>query len=87
MSDKATDCYVAYCPKCGALCAAIVDDPRIIREVAKETGKWIRQGLRVERADLETVRGKFQCCRCTSKKRKGSPVDPDAQPRLLDDRP
>lgn len=38
---------------------AVISGTRTPKEIAKETGKWIRQGLSVERCDDDYVRKNF----------------------------
>ena len=42
--------------QCGCVRAVIVDDPDTRRLTARETARWIRDGLAVERLTVEAVR-------------------------------
>lgn len=67
----ATHAYVARMPECRCLVAAIVaaipGDKVWQKEVSKEVGKWIRDGLIVERVPNEQVRVEF--CECVHQKK------------------
>jgi hypothetical protein len=47
---------------CGCVVAITVDDPEYKKDTAKEIGKWIRQGLAIERVSIETARQSFTTC-------------------------
>ncbi len=78
MSDELRQNYVAYCPGCGSMCCAMIDDPKHPKDVAKEVGKWIAQGLRVERASHADVRAIFAGCKC-----KQLQTEAQLQPKLF----
>ncbi len=47
---------------CDCVVALTVDLPELKKDVAKEIGKWIRDGLTVERVSLEVARESFVIC-------------------------
>jgi hypothetical protein len=47
---------------CGCLVACTVDLPKYAKDTAKDVAKWIRDGLTVERLDVEVVRQQFKSC-------------------------
>lgn len=53
--------YVGRAP-CGCVRGIIVDDPSNRSYIAKETGKWIRAGLVVERMPIEEARPLIKRC-------------------------
>lgn len=58
---NAVGAYVGKCPKCGSIRVAMVDDPAappsLRRDMAKECGKIVRDGLLLERSTVGEVRG------------------------------
>ena len=64
MTDRPPFDYIGQCPKCGAYCMAVVDDPEYAKDTAKAVSKMIQQGLTVTRVDSEFVRANFSGCTC-----------------------
>ena len=56
--------YAGKCRKCGALCAAVVDDPDCKKEAAEAVSEFIMIGLEVSRMTVEDVQAKFDSCKC-----------------------
>lgn len=55
--------YVARCA-CGAVVAAVIDDPNYRRDTAREVAAWIRGGLVVERMTVDEAREQWRPCTC-----------------------
>ena len=64
-----TMCYVAQCKcGCGALIFASVDAPGREKDNAKKVASLIRDGFKVERMTVESVRSsKFMCHKSNAK--------------------
>lgn len=60
--------YIAQCPKCGAYCEAVIDDPAHAKLTAKSIVKMIKSGLLVTHVDTEFVRNNFSGCTCKAEK-------------------
>ena len=58
--------YTARC-KCGHIVAAAMDEPAYAKDNAREVARWIRDGLTVERFDVDAVRVMLHECTCPSK--------------------
>jgi len=58
--------YVGRC-KCGNVVAAAMDEPAYVKDNAKEVARWIRDGLTVERLDVDAVRIQLHSCTCPGK--------------------
>ena len=58
----ATYSYVARYRDCGCMYAAIVDDQRWRKDIAKTTAQWYSKGAIVERVDNEIVRQQLLRC-------------------------
>ncbi len=77
MNTAEPDTYIALLP-CGCLGLAIVDEPELQMEIAKDIGKAIRQGLKVSRVSTQSVREMEWTCKQhrkqaqTAQKGKGS---------------
>ena len=72
--------YIGRRP-CGCIVFAIMDNPEHRKDVARELGKAIREGLTVERVAAEVVRqSTFGCCHKPERKERRD----DKQQRLLD---
>ena len=61
MSDTEPMVYIAR-KSCGCIVAAQVDTPGHSRAVAKELGRWVRDGFTVERVSVATVRVSIARC-------------------------
>lgn len=66
MSNEQQYAYVGICPKCKALCCAAADKPERTKDNAKHVGKWMRDGLIVERVTADEVRKRLSDCTCVS---------------------
>lgn len=53
--------YIGRWP-CGCVTCAHVDKPEYRKDIAKETGRWIRDGMVVERVNISEVRVMLQSC-------------------------
>jgi hypothetical protein len=58
--------YVARC-ECGHIVAAAMDEPAYRKDNAKEVARWMRDGLTIERMDVEAVRVYLHECTCPKK--------------------
>ena len=54
--------YIARCPGCGKVPAAVMIG---CPDAAAEVSRWIRDGLRIEQADVDAVRVMFSECECS----------------------
>jgi hypothetical protein len=67
MNTKATEqvfCYVGKCAcGCGAVRAASVDLPKYKKDTAKFVSDLIRDGMQVDRMEVEKVRLAFSSCK------------------------
>lgn len=69
LPDSEVWCYVGRMPCCGNIVAVTVDKETLKAYTAREIGKWVRQGMSVERVTLETVHGlKIRRCECKKAK-------------------
>ena len=66
MSDEM--CYGGRCPKCGNLCAVVVDDVKHKKYTIKAVKEFMEEGLEIERVTVEAVRTTFKSCSCKSVK-------------------
>jgi len=64
MTDPTRMAYIARTACCKAVVAAIVDEPAHKRDVSREVGCWIRDGLTVERVPSDQVGALFGSCTC-----------------------
>ncbi len=55
-----SECFVAYA-SCGHIVAAVVDNPEHRSDTAKTVAKWIKDGLRVNKATSPEVRAAVWC--------------------------
>ena len=51
--------------QCGCTVAVFMDKPELKKDIAKEVGKWIREGLVVTRIDVEDLN--LTSCKCDKK--------------------
>jgi len=56
--------YIGKCQGCQNVIAAVVDHPDYKKDTAKAVAEFIRDGLLVERVDLDTVKKLFNHCEC-----------------------
>lgn len=70
MNDRPEMNYVGQCPKCGAYCMAVVDDPAHAKDTVRSVSTMIKEGLAVTRVDDAFVREHFSGCTCNSKAEK-----------------
>lgn len=66
----ATHSYAGYCPGCGKMYACAVDYPSGKKRIARFVAGLVRDGARVERVTVETVRTELSSCTCKSEKEK-----------------
>jgi len=59
--------YVALCPKCHCVIAAIVDAPEDRKDVARTTADWVNRGFALNRMSCEEART-AKWCACTRPK-------------------
>lgn len=72
MTDKPAEparmAYIGRC-KCGHVVAAAMDEPEYRKDNAKEVARWMRDGLTIERLDVDAVRTYLHKCTCPEKQK------------------
>lgn len=63
MSDE-RKAYVGRCRGCNQVVAATIDEPRHAKEVARELSRWVKDGMIIERVEVDYVRTHFSHCVC-----------------------
>lgn len=58
-----TPAYIGF-KACGHAVAAVVDDGRFTKEVAKTVAQWVRDGLAIERKTVGWARENMNFCDC-----------------------
>lgn len=54
--------YIGRKPDCGCVVAIIVDMPEYKKDVAKQVAEFIRDGLEIERVDLDAGKQELHSC-------------------------
>lgn len=67
---------------CGCVVAAISDKPELVKDIAKETGSWLRHGLTVEHVTADYVRANLTGCKCNQLARRKRPVPQPSLPGM-----
>jgi hypothetical protein len=62
--EMPTHVFAARCPHCNETVGCIVDTPAIAVEVKRDTLRWKREGLIVERIERTTALARLNRCTC-----------------------
>ena len=63
MNEVKTMCYIGV-KECGCVVAACVDNPKHKKDIAKNVGDWVKDGLTIERISVEDTRNRLSYCKC-----------------------
>ena len=61
--DLPDSAFVAICPNCNGIVAAISNRPERAKEIGKCIAEWIRGGLKIEQHTTAYVRGHSKICK------------------------